>query len=158
TDRLSRWATFATLLCVLCGAGPRAAAQEPDEPEFLKVPASKWVRDLGSADAAVRRSAAFALGKMGLPAAGAGPQLLTALADLKPAVREAAAFALGEIGPTDNSGPLVEALLKALKDDNAKVRRSAAFALGRLGARGSTVAVLGSGNVDATAVVKANAK
>jgi HEAT repeat protein len=148
-----RLATLTILVCAL-----PVAAQEPEEPQFLKVPQSKWTRELSHSDAAVRRSAAFALGKMGLPAAGSCPQLLTALTDLKPGVREAAAFALGEIGPTDDSGPLVTALLKALKDDNAKVRRSAAFALGRLGARGSTVAVLGANNIDPVAIVRGNAK
>lgn len=151
------WAVQRVLFAILAGV-LLAGALPARGQEFLKKKADDWVEELKSKDAAVRRSAAFALGKMGLPVAWATPELLAALADDKPAVREAAAFALGEIGPTDNSRPSREALLARLKDDNAKVRRSAAFALGRLGARGATVAVVNEGaSVNVAAILKDNA-
>lgn len=157
--RCTRECRWVVLLWVLVATPWSVRGQAPAAPSFLGVPATKWLDDLNSKDAGVRRSAAFALGKMGLPAAGAAPDLVAALReDLKPSVREAAAFALGEIGPTDNSGPILDALLKGMKDNDAKVRRSAAFALGRFGARNATVAVIGDKEIDPNAIVLDNAR
>jgi HEAT repeat protein len=100
---------------------------------FLGKPIAKWADDLKSPDPAVRRSAAFALGKAGSASIYSVPRLVGALKDSQPSVREAAAYALGEIGAStwDQTCP---ALVSLLTDDgDPLVRRSAAFALGRLG-------------------------
>jgi HEAT repeat protein len=135
---------FPSLLCfvialpALAFAGVCARGQDQS---FLGRPAASWADQLADRDAGQRRSAAFALGKIG-PAAGLeAARLINALHDSDPAVREAAAFALGEIGPTDaanrplpGAGRAAQTLLELLeKDQDARVRRSAAYALGRYG-------------------------
>jgi HEAT repeat protein len=100
---------------------------------FLGKPLAKWVDNLSNPDPAVRRSAAFALGKAGSASVYSVPRLARLLKDSQPSVREAAAYALGEIGATtwQDAYP---ALVSLLTDDgDALVRRSAAFALGRWG-------------------------
>src|SRR5262249_47566693 len=103
------------------------------QPGFLGKSASRWAADLRHRDAAVRRSAAFALGKCGSAAVPEVPKLVRSLKDPNARVREAAAFALGEIGPTawDETIPALINLLA--NDSEALIRRSAAFALGSLG-------------------------
>jgi HEAT repeat protein len=103
------------------------------EVRFLNVPQSRWAQDLRSPQPAVRRSAAFALGKLGVQSAHLSPSLLYGLSDADAGVREAAAFAFGEIGPTAHTERVIPALRKVLKDSDPRVRRSAAFALGRMG-------------------------
>src|SRR5262245_17245581 len=102
---------------------------------FLGKPMQQWVADLAPAKTPQqRRSAAFALGKMGKDARDALGELSARLKDPDPGVREAAAFALGEICAAaevwhpESLGPLCEKL-KDEKEDPL-VRRSAAFALG----------------------------
>jgi HEAT repeat protein len=106
--------------------------------EYLGRPLADWASELGSNDMGVRRSAVFALGKMGKSAVSSLPQVLKILReDTEKSVREAAALAAGEIAAGSlearNEGGLVAALAKALKDDpEPLVRRSAAIALGKL--------------------------
>ncbi len=77
----------------------------------------------------VRRRAALAIGRVGLPA---GIQPLTnALSDADPEVREMAAFALGLIGDV----VAAPALLNALSDASPLVRGRAAEALGQIDAK-----------------------
>ena len=122
---------------VIASSAPLSAEQSG----FLGKPANHWTDDLKPAQPVpVRRSAAFALGKMGGQAFDRLPRLVEALNDPDASVRDAAAYAIGEIcaslGPDaasqwDLTGP---ALLNALaKDTDGHVRRSAAFALGSQG-------------------------
>jgi HEAT repeat protein len=109
-------------------------ASGADAQQFLGKRLSAWGDDLRARDAAVRRSAAFALGKAGAQATGWAADLLEALRnDPDAGVREAAAFALGEIGPTAERDALA-VLGRALAEDrDPDVRRSAAYALGCYG-------------------------
>ena len=77
----------------------------------------------------VRRRAALAIGRVGLPA-GVQP-LIGALGDTDPDVRDMASFALGLIGDV-SAAP---ALIKALSDASPMVRGRAAEALGQIEAR-----------------------
>jgi cyclophilin family peptidyl-prolyl cis-trans isomerase/HEAT repeat protein len=78
-------------------------------------------------EARVRRRAALAIGRVGLPE-GVAP-LQTALADTDPDVRQMAAFALGLLG--DRSA--TASLTTALQDADPHVRGRAAEALGLIG-------------------------
>lgn len=126
------FARIATMLLVLVPS--LAHAQNGS---FLGRPASTWQGDLTKTDAAARRSAAFALGKIGNRAAEALPQLSKLLREDNDArVREAAACAIGEIARESLRGDagLVPKLGEALtKDADPLVRRSAAYAIGCLG-------------------------
>ncbi len=84
---------------------------------------------VSDSEARIRRRAALAIGRVGLPA-GVQP-LVTALADTDPDVREMAAFALGLIGDAAGTPPL----LKALTDPAPIVRARAAEALGQINAK-----------------------
>src|SRR3954466_2627372 len=87
-------------LFVSLGVGPPAHGQS----SFLNKPLRDWLAELGSATAEVRRSAAFALGKMGAPAyQGVGGLVARFKDDRDPGVRDAAAAALGDI-VTDSGG------------------------------------------------------
>ena len=101
--------------------------------EFLDKPLARWIEDLGSRDPAVRRSAAYALGKFTTKAIDAVPRLERALRDKDNGVRAAAANALGEIGPTGLDDP-VRSLLPLLgtQEADTHVRRNAAIAIGKL--------------------------
>ncbi len=92
-------------------------------------------------EARIRRRAALAVGRVGLPEGVA--LVLPLLADPDPEVRQMAAFALGLIGLVldDGSPPLDPALLPAIKaltaalaDADPLVRGRAAEALGQIGA------------------------
>ena len=87
--------------------------------------------DLGrlvhDSEARIRRRAALAIGRVGLPE-GIAP-LAELLADPEPEVRQMAAFALGLIGDRD----ALEHLLLALSDPSPLVRGSAAEAVGLIG-------------------------
>jgi HEAT repeat protein len=133
--------------------------------DFLGKPLSAWTAELSSPQTDVRRSAAFALGKLGDKAFSAIADLTQALGDREARVREAAAFALGDIAaarrnaPTvfSNAGGKLGELVES--DPNAKVRRSAAYALGNCGpvasaARSKLAEVL---RKDREAIVKQNA-
>jgi HEAT repeat protein len=103
------------------------------ETSFLGKPMARWVEELASPDARVRRSAAFALGKAGGLAVYTVPKLVHALKDPDSRVREAAAFSLGDIGLAAWQ-PSYPALLEVLAGDcDPLARRSAAYALGNLG-------------------------
>ncbi len=104
---------------------------------FLGKGVKDWEKELKEGkDTRVRRSAAFALGKLGSRAFAAAGSLKKALKDDEQAgVREAAATALGEIGRgsvnATDAPDLIASLVKALSTDtDALVRRSAAVALG----------------------------
>ena len=84
---------------------------------------------LADSESRVRRRAAMAIGRVGLPE-GVKP-LSAALADADPEVREMAAFALGLIADA-SSAP---ALTAALADASPLVRGRAAEALGLVGSR-----------------------
>ncbi|NEO38881.1 MAG: hypothetical protein F6J90_22085 [Moorea sp. SIOASIH] len=75
----------------------------------------------------VRRSAAYALGKIGTEVAI--DPLIKLLADHDSSVRRSAAEALGKIG----TEAAIDPLIKLLDDDDSWVRRSAADALGKIG-------------------------
>ncbi len=72
----------------------------------------------------VRRSAAFALGSLGLEAESVRDALSAALKDARPEVRQNVAWALGKIGVTG-----VPEIRKALHDADSLVKRDAAAAL-----------------------------
>jgi cyclophilin family peptidyl-prolyl cis-trans isomerase/HEAT repeat protein len=86
-------------------------------------------------DPRIRRRAALAIGRVGLPEGGA--VLRPLLADTDPDVRQMAAFALGLL--TDTSA--VPALTAALQDADPHVRGRAAEALGLIGDTASAAAV-----------------
>jgi cyclophilin family peptidyl-prolyl cis-trans isomerase/HEAT repeat protein len=99
-------------------------------------------------EARVRRRAALAIGRVGLPEGVA--ILLPLVADPDPDVRQTAAFALGLIGVALEGGspaphpalaPAVTALTGALGDAEPLVRGRAAEALGQIGARAAAPAI-----------------
>jgi HEAT repeat protein len=126
----------AGLAAVVLAAVP--CALRAQVPSYLGKPLSRWARELSSPDAAVRRNAAFALGKAGPQALSQADRLIHALKDKSAEVRNASAFALGELGETlwpPAHAPLADLLTH---DPDPLVRRSAAFALGKLGHKGMT--------------------
>jgi HEAT repeat protein len=104
--------------------------------QFLGKPMPQWRADLVGANKtpAERRSAAFALGKIGKPAVDSLGDLAARLGDADASVREAAAFAIGEICAAGRvwHPDALKALCAHLGDakEDQYVRRSAAFALG----------------------------
>jgi len=107
---------------------------------FLGRDANAWQKQLKEGKAEkTRRSAAFALGKLGSSASSAINDLKKTLREDKAgSVREAAALALGDIGRAAlkalEDPDLVQALTQALaKDTDPLVRRSAALSLGKFG-------------------------
>ena len=108
--------------------------------EFLGKDWSTWAAELSDSRVAVRRSAAFALGKLAGNVVPTTEKLAAALTDADASVRDAAAFALGEVAAADPDnanavwGSAGEVLLEKLRDTDARVCRSAAFALGNCGA------------------------
>jgi HEAT repeat protein len=112
-------------------------------PTFLDRPVDAWLSDLSDLNPEARRSAAFALGKIG--AEDSDPRnvveaLTHCLSDKNAAVRDFAASGLGDLltalprGRQPFWAKTGTALQKALKeDDDPRVRRSAAFALGAFG-------------------------
>jgi HEAT repeat protein len=128
---LACWALFGLALLTAPGRAQEA--------EYLGKGPAAWAEDLSSKDPAARRSAVFALGKLGTSAAPWLPRLLKVLREDQSAeVRETAAFALGEIGKGSiraiQNGDLVPTLAAAVTGDaDPLVRRSAAVALGEMG-------------------------
>jgi len=110
-------------------------------PVFLDKPLALWQKELTHRDASVRRSAAFALGRMGENARSAVSQLVRLLQeDADAGVRDMAASALGDIARAlkdDNVAVWFKSsriLMQRLTDDSSeRVRRSAAYALGAFG-------------------------
>lgn len=153
------------LLAVGCLAALNLSAVQARTLVFLGKSLNDWRTALQSPDASIRRSAAFALGRMGADAGDAVPDLVAKLRDEDARVRDMAASAIGDVvralkGRTDaawkESGGW---LVQVLKDDqSAQVRRSAAYALGAYGpqAAGATE-VLSKSLHDADASVRQNA-
>jgi HEAT repeat protein/cyclophilin family peptidyl-prolyl cis-trans isomerase len=110
-------------------APPVATAGAPAPPPL------DLVRLLGDTEPRVRRRAALAVGRIGLP--DGIPLLVARLADTEPEVRQMSAFALGLIGEAGARDPLVA----ALGDPAPIVRGSAAEALGLLGDRTAAEAI-----------------
>ncbi len=109
---------------------------------FLGKSVDTWRKGLVQSQAAQRRSAAFALGRMGVEARTAVPELARrVLDDPDASVRDAAAAAIGDIVRDFKRGDTKQiwekaggTLVKALKEDaDERVRRSAAYALGTFG-------------------------
>ncbi|MGE0445521.1 MAG: HEAT repeat domain-containing protein [Vicinamibacterales bacterium] len=98
-------------------------------------PPSDLIRLLDDEEARVRRRAAVALGRVGLPEAV--EPLTRRLSDEEPEVRQMAAFALGLIG----DAAARPALLQALRDPNPLVQGRAAEALGQIANRDDAAAV-----------------
>jgi HEAT repeat protein len=115
---------------------------------FLGKSVEAWRKTLSDPNASVRRSAAFALGRMGEEARGAVSQLVRLLQeDADAGVRDMAASALGDIARDlkgsnatlwERSGGMLMQLLKA--DPSERVRRSAAYALGAFGPQAAPAA------------------
>ena len=118
-------------------------APATDASTFLKKSLNQWRDDLEKADRPdQRRSAAFALGQIGAPAAVAIDKLIDRVKDDKEAgVREMAARSIGDIvvsvrtlrKPEREWTAASKALEAALSDSDPRVRRSAAYALGAFG-------------------------
>jgi HEAT repeat protein len=114
----------------LCAVIPARAG------DYLGKTAAGWLKELGDTSPAVRRGAAFALGKCG--EGGAVPHLVRALGDADSGVREAAAYAIGEVAAERQDpalwdragGPLRKMIAE---ETDAKARRSAACAVGQFG-------------------------
>jgi HEAT repeat protein len=126
--RISFFSAF--MILVLAAQGLCA---DPQEPSFLGKPLSKWMEELGSQDARIRRSAAFALGKIGFASVQAVPKLTKLLKDKNAGVREAAASALGDVGLTGWEGTLPGLIEVLAHDSDTLVKAGAAMALGKLG-------------------------
>jgi HEAT repeat protein len=120
---------------ILFVTNPTVAVAQTGSRSFLGKSAVAWAADLKKDNPAVRRSAAYALGKCGIDAGGFVPQLTQSLGDSDESVREAAAFAIGEIGIPSGLRALSELQEMLDKDKAAPARRAAAYALGRLGER-----------------------
>ena len=104
--------------------------------QFLGKPMQTWRNELNAQNATARRSAAFALGKIGKDALDAVGVLTARLGDDDATVREAAAFAIGEISVAagTGNGDALKALCQHLQTDkDPLVRRSAAYAIGCMG-------------------------
>lgn len=154
--RLSEW--IGTLIAICAVVVPPQRVEAQVQTHYLGKSVAEWGRDLDNSQAATRRTAAFALGKLGPSAAGFARKLSERLDDADEGVREAAAFALGQIGPPANQ--VAQAKLEALvtRDASPAVRRSAVYALGNLGDAGAASAgVLVRALQDADASVRQNA-
>jgi HEAT repeat protein len=145
-------------ILVIC-LGPKLQAQA-----FLGKTADGWAKQLSTSDdAKLRRSAAFALGKMGSRAVKALPAMKTRYASEKEVkVREALLFAMGEISRDNVSikvDPDLEGIfVAAIGDGDVYVRRSAAFALGCLASKSDeTRTALDKALADDEAIVRQNA-
>ncbi|MBA2305178.1 MAG: HEAT repeat domain-containing protein, partial [Acidobacteria bacterium] len=109
------------------GRSPQVLPVPPPVPDLVAL--------LADPEGRIRRRAALAIGRVGLPS---GVQPLTgALSDADPEVRQMAAFALGLIGDISAS----PALVTALSDVSPLVRGRAAEALGQTGAKDSAAAI-----------------
>src|SRR5689334_13430061 len=93
---------------------------------FLGKREAAWLKELQEGQGKDRRSAAFALGKLGPVSDNVLAALVTALKDRDAAVRDAAAFALGEIAEGREADRVQrragQELLARLTDDDARVR------------------------------------
>jgi HEAT repeat protein len=154
-------------LAALAACAPAPPARVADAPgTFLGKPLGRWVKELRDPRPVVRRSAAFALGRMGLDAFPAAPELAGCLRDEPDAaVRATAAASVGDLalalegggqGLWAEAGP---ALKKLVADDpDRRARRAAAYALGAFGPRAEAAhAALRAALRDADPGVRRNA-
>jgi cyclophilin family peptidyl-prolyl cis-trans isomerase len=111
------------------GRKPQIAPEPPAGPDLIKL--------LTDPEARIRRRAALALGRVGLPE-GVQPLAGVLASDTDPEVRQMAAFSLGLIGEQTAAA----ALTSALADTSVLVRGRAAEALGQIGAK-EAAAVMG---------------
>jgi HEAT repeat protein len=141
SDRLS----LALLIFLAATALPSTCRAQ--DGSFLDRPVRAWEHDLSDTNAAIRKSAAFALGRIGGPALTAAPEIAKCLADPDAGVRAAAAEALGDIVLALHGGGISiweaagPALGKTLANDkDPRVRAAAAYALGACGERAASLA------------------
>jgi HEAT repeat protein len=131
-----RIAALLVLAVVLSLPLPEAAARVAP-PSSPAVEVARLVLDLKDRKVAVRRSAAYLLGKRGRAARAAAPALANALKDADREVQLRAALALGRIGE-----PALPALAGALKDQDRDARRGAVAALRHFGPKAKAVVPL----------------
>ena len=98
---------------------PAVVVPPPPPPDLLRM--------LSDGEGRIRRRAALAIGRVGLPAGV--PPLVDLMKDADPEVRQMAAFALGLIGDKSARDPLIA----ALTDASPLMKGSAAEALGLIG-------------------------
>jgi HEAT repeat protein len=129
-------------LLVLAALLALAIAPAKGQSTFLNRSLGDWLRELENGKRpASRRSAAFALGRMGTVASFAIPELAKRVSsDPDAGVREMSAVALGDIvlsikyfEPAEQWKSAGKALEEALENRDPRVRRSAAYALGAFG-------------------------
>ncbi len=130
-------AVAAACLVLLGGPSPAREARAEEAhgasaapPMYQGRTAREWVEALHD-QPGERRLAAVALGKLGVAAAEAIPDLIEALSAEDDSLRLHAAEALGLIGR--KAKPAVPRLVELLHDDNPMVCEAAAQALGRMG-------------------------
>lgn len=135
------------LLVIGCLAALNVSVVHAQPSVFLGKSADAWRKNLNDPNASVRRSAAFALGRLGESARDAVEDLVRLLHDdADDKVRDMAAAALGDIARAlkgddeawNHSGSLLVKVLKG--DPSERVRRSAAYALGAFGPQASGAA------------------
>src|SRR5262249_54552874 len=136
-----------TLLLFAAAAVLAPAPASAQTPSFLNRKMADWIKDLDKgATAASRRSAAFALGRMGALAGFVVPDLARAVRkDRHGSVGHMAAAPLGDIAlprnlpadrddrPKQQWDEAGKTLETALDPPDARLRRSAAYALGAFG-------------------------
>ena len=139
----TRYACSAAFLLLIGLAPARAAAQQVDEAlvgTLARLLAAADARrfdgpllgdGLHHPNAAVRRQAALAAGRIGDPAAV--ELLIAALADSSPAVRAAAAFGLGRLRQARATGPLLTLARAAAPEQQGDPEMEAVTALARIG-------------------------
>ena len=116
-------------------APPPPAAKGRNAKPVAPPPAIELAPYLADPEGRVRRRAAVAVGRVGLPEGI--PLLTTTMADPDIEVRAAAAFALGLIGDPSAA----DVLVKGLADPAPIVRGRAAEALGQIGAKSAAAAI-----------------
>jgi cyclophilin family peptidyl-prolyl cis-trans isomerase/HEAT repeat protein len=110
------------------GRKPQVAPEPPPGPDLVKL--------LTDSDPRIRRRAALAIGRVGLPE-GVPPLRALLASDQDAEVRQMAAFALGLIGDASAAPQLTQ----ALADPTPLVRGRAAEALGQIGAKDAAAAI-----------------
>jgi HEAT repeat protein len=154
------------VVLLACAVLLRPVAAPAQETDFLGKTPDAWAQQLDAGEPKLRRSAAFALGRIGGFAEPHLPKLLTlAQSDQAPAVREMAAMALGDIvldlkekGAEHwaNCGPQLEKQLSTETD--ARARRGLLYALGAFGPEAAkTAPALRTALKDPSPVVRQNA-
>jgi HEAT repeat protein len=156
---LRRGTLLGVVLLLAWCAGPTSAQPAP---RFLKKTAAEWSAQLRDPNVKARRSAAFALGKLGMYAVGALPPLCKLYGkETDASVREAIIASVGEIAAESGSGnaDLEKMLIDALqRDPDRLVRRSAACSLGQIASKSEAVRdALGQALSDPEQAVRQNA-